>query len=183
MFRLRILITSIIIALGQIATATPTAEQPDRNISVYLLQAGQIGLQGYDPVSYFAEGGGVPMEGLVENSVEYGGVVYKFANSENMKIFMQTPTRFEPTYGGWCAWAMANNSFAEIDPMLFTLTKHVGSDIQSTNDESARRLHLYISRGAKARFDSDLNKYENMADVNWAQDPKLTDKSGEQPRL
>ena len=163
------------------AFAIPTTEQPDRNIAVYNLLPGQIGLQGYDPVSYFAEGGGVPKVGLVDIAVEYGGVVYQFANQGNRSVFLSNPTKYEPTYGGWCAWAMANDSFADIDPNLYTFTKIKDGEIQMTDaqDLSARRIHFFISRGAKARFDGDLNKYENLADGFWASDSK----SGESPRL
>jgi hypothetical protein len=163
------------------AFAAPTMEQPDRNIAVYNLVSERVGLQGFDPVSYFAEGGGVPKLGLANISVEYGGVVYYFADIENRSMFLTDSTKFEPTFGGWCAWAMANDSFADIDPSLYTFTKTVNGKLQpaDSQDLSSRRIHFFISRGAKARFDLDLNKYENLADGFWSSESK----SGEQPRL
>ncbi|MEM7651956.1 MAG: hypothetical protein AAF220_02120, partial [Pseudomonadota bacterium] len=86
-----------------------------------------------------------------------------FASEENKEIFFKNPTKYEPTYGGWCAWAMANDAFAAINPVLFT--QHGG------------RMHFFISRSAKARFDRDLLSREADADGFW------TGKSGEAPRL
>ncbi len=171
----------IIVGLSPLSQAIPTIEQPDRNISVYLLLPGQIGLQGFDPVSYFEEGGGQPSLGLSNISADYGGVTYYFSSNENKSLFLASPTKYEPTYGGWCAWAMANDSFAEIDPLLYTLTKSANGAVlvSDQKDSAARRSHFFISRGAKARFDSDLNKYENLADKNWLSDSK----AGEKPRL
>ncbi len=168
--------------------ASPTAEQTDRNIAVYLLLPGQVGLQGFDPVSYFVEGGGNPLAGKMEFTASYGGVSYFFANSKNKDQFLNEPLKYEPTYGGWCAWAMANDDFAEIDPFLFSLVKQEnGVFIEAgANDPDARRLNFFIARGAKARFDNDLNGNQNLADGFWAQDlanPGKTAKAGEQPRL
>lgn len=165
-----------------VAWATPTPEQPDRNITEYLLVDGSIGLQGFDPVSYFSEGGASPQEGNSAISSMYGGVVYLFASESNKAMFEQDPLKYEPTYGGWCAWAMANDAYAPIDPSLYTLTKEVNGQkvIVDPSDSSARRLHMFLSRGTKARFDADLQNREEAADNFWL---NSEDKAGELPRL
>ncbi|CAM9991606.1 unnamed protein product, partial [Chrysoparadoxa australica] len=77
--------------------------QENRNISEYNLNNG-LGLKGYDPVSYFAEGGSQPAKGSSQISYVHEGVRYLFSSIENREIFKTQPERYEPTYGGWCAW-------------------------------------------------------------------------------
>ncbi len=141
--------------------ATPTAEHPDRNEKEYNLE-NNLGLKGYDPVAYFSENQGLALMGNPEISLEYGNVIYYFSSEENKKLFMSNPTKYEPTYGGWCAWAMSNRGYADIDPLLFT--------------QHGQRMHFFISQGAKARFDRDLELREADADVFWEEE------SGERPR-
>ena len=159
---IHILTAIIVLATSPMVYAGPTAEQPDRNNEIYNLQ-GELGLKGYDPVSYFPEGGGAPLEGSTDITGVYGGVTYHFANQDHKDLFFSNPTKYEPTYGGWCAWAMANDAYADINPQLFTL--------------NGNRSHFFISQGAKARFDLSLETREQDADDFWKQE------SGEDPRL
>lgn len=122
-----------------------------------------IALQGYDPVAYFPEGGGGPQKGLEQFRLEYMGATYLFASSTNLNTFLENPEKYEPTYGGWCAFAMASGSKVEIVPAYYTL--------------SGNRLHLFFSRRAKANFDRDVADFERRADEFWKQI------SGESPRI
>lgn len=135
--------------------------QISRNIPVYNLEAG-IGLKGYDPVSYFPEGGGNPLPGDSDISLNFEGVIYLFSNTTNRDQFMENPGRYEPTYGGWCAYAMASGSTVDIQPMIFTI--------------NGNRLHFFVSHRAKRNFDSDILGFETRADEFWR---KI---SGEDPR-
>lgn len=140
----------------------PTTEQPDRNSSLYNVEQ-NVGLKGYDPVAYFKEYGAQALAGDSNIQGTYGDVTYYFASEENKVAFFENPTRFEPTYGGWCAWAMANQAYVDINPMVFT--------------QHGNRMHFFISQGAKVRFDRDLLNREADADMFWLSE------SGEQPRL
>ena len=145
--------------------AQATSEQPDRaDVSKhYNLVDGHLGLKGYDPVGILDAS--LVLEGSPNISVIYGGVTYFFSSNENREAFNLNPTKYEPTYGGWCAWAMANDSYADIDPRFFTIKNG--------------RAHYFISRGAKARFDdpSRIEVLEMNADRFW------TSESGESPRF
>lgn len=129
------------------------------DIGHYNLQEG-VALKGYDPVSYFPEGGGVPRVGTLP--VTFEGVVYRFADAENARLFGTDPAKYAPTYGGWCAYAMASGSQVDIDPMIYTL--------------HGRRLHFFVSHRAKRNFDADVMGFETNADRYWKQI------SGEDPR-
>ena len=79
-----------------------------------------VGLGGYDPVSYFPEGGSKPMKGFVLRSFEYDGVTYRFASDANLESFKKAPTKYLPVYGGWCAWAVAKlGKKVDVDPESF----------------------------------------------------------------
>ena len=129
-------------------------QQPDRALpeaDFYNLEQQQLGLKGYDPVSYIENNQAVEGDENIQST--FGGVTYHFANQANKDLFDTDPTQFEPTYGGYCAWAMANNSYADINPRLFTI--HNG------------RLHLFISRRTKFKFDRNVAMYEQLADDFW----------------
>lgn len=76
-----------------------------------------LALQGYDPISYLEKSG--PKEGRKEHSFVYRGITYRFANAENKAKFEAEPAKFEPPYGGWCAWAVIDGDKVEIDPMNY----------------------------------------------------------------
>jgi YHS domain-containing protein len=132
----------------------------DRNISEYNINQG-LGLHGQDPVSYFPEGNSNPNRGIIAQS--YKGVTYRFINQENAEIFLDRPEKFEPTYGGWCAWAMSQGSRVDIDYRFFTI--------------NGNRIHFFFSARAKSNFDRDISKYEALADQTWKRF------SGEEPRF
>ncbi len=87
----------------------------------YNLQ-GELALQGRDPVSYFPEGGGAPQAGSATLALRYRGVVYRFVSAANRDAFAAAPQTYEPAYGGWCAWAMANGGkTVDADPDNYTI--------------------------------------------------------------
>ncbi len=146
---LTILAAMILTLSGLVATANET-----RNVSEYNLQNG-VALKGYDPVSYFPEGDGRPLVGKNQYRFDYMGATYFFANAANLDLFANDVDKYEPTYGGHCAFAMASGRKVDIDPLIYTL-----------ND---RRLHFFISNRTKINFDADVTGHEDRADSFWKQ--------------
>ena len=68
---------------------------------------GDIGIKGYDPVAYFTEHKAI--KGNKGLSVFYKGVIYNFSTVANKELFKAGPSKYEPEYGGWCAYAMGKN--------------------------------------------------------------------------
>lgn len=150
-----------VIALTFLFSVLQVFAQEGRNISQYNLTA-TTGLKGHDPVAVFPEGGGLATPGRSELSVHYEGVTYLFSSEKNLTLFRRDPSKYEPTYGGWCAYAMANGSQVDIQPEIFTINN--------------RRAHYFVSKRAKQNFDAKLRDYEAKADENWLRI------SGESPR-
>jgi len=114
-------------------------------------------IKGYDPVAYFTTG--KPTPGVTPFTAAYKGATYRFASAENRARFIATPEKFVPQYGGYCAYAIALNKIADIDPDEWAIV----------NDK------LYLNNGFLAQTLWSLDKSGNIAkgDQNWPLVPKL----------
>ncbi|MFZ5972198.1 MAG: YHS domain-containing (seleno)protein [Bacteroidota bacterium] len=131
-------------------TMAQTAEQRQRHFNT----SKHLALQGYDPVSYFD---GTPQEGDEKWSHTYLGVRYHFSSAANRARFQAAPEKFEPAYGGWCAYAMGETGEkVKIDPETFKIV--------------AGRLYLFYNFWGNNTL-TDWNKNEaalkTQADLNW----------------
>ena len=78
-----------------------------------------IALEGYDPVSYFDD---QPQEGKEDIYTTHQGITYRFATLVNLNKFKTNPGKYEPAYGGWCAYAMgASGEKVKIDPETYKI--------------------------------------------------------------
>ena len=79
-----------------------------------------LAIQGYDPVAYFTEH--KAKEGDKSINANYQGVTYYFASEKDKQMFLTDPGKYEPEYGGWCAYAMgAKGEKVEVDPETFKI--------------------------------------------------------------
>ena len=128
--------------------------KPAAALAHYNLGADKVALSGYDPVGYLTQN--KALKGRKEINSPYRGVTYYFATDENKKLFLASPERYLPPYGGWCATAMAKGEKVEIDPTNFKVTNG--------------RLFLFF-KAFYANAIKDWNKDEaNLtvkADANW----------------
>lgn len=94
--------------------------QESKSEKEYLnLGKNDLAIKGYDPVSYFMESG--PKEGSKELSFSYKGANYHFVSQANLNTFKADPEKYEPEYGGWCAYAMAKGYTADINPETYKI--------------------------------------------------------------
>ena len=78
-----------------------------------------VAIEGYDPVSYFNR---KPEQGKPEYAFTYKGIMYRFANQQNLNKFKAAPDGFEPAYGGWCAYAMGvTGEKVKVDPLTYKI--------------------------------------------------------------
>ncbi len=93
--------------------------QDQKRQAAFNLQNG-VAVQGYDVVAYFKLNKAV--KGNESNAVYHQGVKYQFANTANKEEFKSNPSKYEPQYGGWCAYAMgATGEKIEVDPETFKI--------------------------------------------------------------
>lgn len=83
------------------------------------LEGGQA-IQGYDTVAYFTEG--KPVKGDANISAEYQGATWLFSQEKHKTLFVANPEKYAPQYGGYCAYAAANDALVEIDPTAWDIT-------------------------------------------------------------
>lgn len=125
---------------------------------VYTGSFGTTAIKGYDPVAYFTEGKAV--KGSEEFTHEYKGATWQFATAEHRDLFAATPTKYEPQYGGWCAYAMADGKKFKIDPNAWQI--HEGKLYLNYN---AKIQKIWISERAKRIADADANWNKIVADT------------------
>ncbi|MBL7791992.1 MAG: hypothetical protein JNK77_06705 [Saprospiraceae bacterium] len=78
-----------------------------------------LAIDGYDPVSYFGQ---KPQKGKKDHSYQHDGITYYFVSVENKNAFITNPDKYEPAYGGWCAYAMAQNGEkVDVDPLTYKI--------------------------------------------------------------
>jgi len=123
-------------------------------IEQYNLGADKVALKGYDSVAYLTKN--QALKGRKEISAQHRGVTYWFASEENRKLFLESPKKYLPTYGGWCATAMAKGEKVEIDPANFKVTQG--------------RLFLFYKGlwgNARKDWDKEEASLTAKADANW----------------
>jgi YHS domain-containing protein len=98
--------------------STVTAQNSTERVQHFNLENG-LAIQGYDPVAYFS---GKALKGDAKFALKYQGITYHFSSEANKKAFAASPAKYEPQYGGWCAFAMGDyNKKVEINPETFKI--------------------------------------------------------------
>ena len=118
-----------------------------------------VALQGYDPVSFFADK--MPAKGKPEFSARRDGAVYYFATREHQELFNANPSKYEPAFGGYCAFGVSRGKLVEIDVNAFQIVDG--------------RLLLQYSKSVRESFNTDTKGNLAKADGNW---PGLVEKKG-----
>jgi YHS domain-containing protein len=118
-----------------------------------------VGIQGHDPVAYFTDNRAVKGDAQFQSKV--GGVTYYFASAENKAAFDANPAKYEPQFGGFCAWAVSQSYTAPIDPNAFHIVNG--------------RLLLQYSLKVRKDFSADTEGNLKKADSNW---PSIVEKEG-----
>lgn len=118
-----------------------------------------LGLKGYDPVAYFTENR--PVKGDPQFVSTYNGVRYQFASAADKNAFDANPSKYEPQFGGFCAYAASEGHTAKIEPDAFEVLNG--------------RLLLQYDRDIRERFDKEPQGRLKKADSNW---PAIVEKDG-----
>jgi len=114
-----------------------------------------VAIDGYDPVAYFQQAKAV--EGKKEYAAIVDGATYLFSSAQNAATFKADPAKYQPRYGGWCAYAMgASGEKVEIDPETFKIVDG--------------KLYLFYNRffnNTLKSWNKDEANLKQKADANW----------------
>ncbi|MGU3453578.1 MULTISPECIES: YHS domain-containing (seleno)protein [unclassified Methylobacterium] len=93
-------------------------------------------LNGFDPVSYFLEGG--PQAGAARFELSWDGRVWRFASGANREAFRDDPPVYAPRLGGYDAAGILEGRLVDADPLVFAVI--------------GERLYLFRNAERRARF-------------------------------
>lgn len=114
-----------------------------------------LAIQGYDPVAYFVQNKAI--KGNKQFTAFAEGITYYFSNAANKDLFIKDYKKYEPQYGGWCAYAMgATGEKVEIDPETF---KIVGG-----------KLYLFYhswTNNTLSKWNKEEASLKSKADASW----------------
>jgi hypothetical protein len=155
---LLVALTLAVAVLGALAPRAGAQERKPRDLTHFNLGKSKLALSGYDPVAYFPEGGGKPAKGSESITATHEGVLYRFASEANKTAFLASPAKFEPQYGGWCAYAMAAKDKVEIDPASFLV-----------RDGKLFLFYKSLFNDTRAKWLKDPLALQTKADKVWAE--------------
>ena len=118
-----------------------------------------VAVQGYDPVAFFTDNN--PVKGKPEFSARHNGALYYFTSKEHRELFNGDPAKYEPVFGGYCAYGVSRGKLVEIDVNAFQIVNG--------------RLLLQYSKGVRDDFNKDTKGNLAKAEANW---PGLVEKKG-----
>lgn len=118
-----------------------------------------VAIQGYDPVAFFTEG--KPVKGKPEFVARRDGAVYQFSSEEHRDLFTKDPAKYEPQFGGYCAYGVSRNKLAPIDIEAFQIVDG--------------KLLMQYSKGVRDNFNKDTRGNLSKANTNW---PGLVNNKG-----
>ena len=127
--------------------------------SLLNLDKAGVAIQGYDPVAFFTDS--KPVKGDAKLPAKHKGAVYFFASKEHLDEFKKNPAKYEPSFGGYCAYGVSRGKLVEVDIEAFQIVDG--------------HLLLQYSKGVRDDFNKDTKGNLNKAEQNW---PGLVEKKG-----
>ncbi len=97
---------------------------------------------------------GRPVFGSDAHAVAHGGGTYRFASKANLDAFKANPAKYEPAYGGYCAYGTALGKKFDGDPRYWKIVDG--------------RLYLNLNGDIQAEWSKDIAGNLAKADKNWS---------------
>jgi len=119
--------------------------------------ASKIAVSGYDPVAFFTDA--KPINGSPFISAEYQGATYFFVSEDHKKLFSESPDKYAPQFGGFCAFGVGLNKLFPVD--INTWQVRDG------------KLYLNLNGDILKKFNADFDGNVAKAGKNW---PGLVEK-------
>jgi YHS domain-containing protein len=145
----------IILLIGVCFLSMAVFSQEATRLKHFNLSKKKVAVSGYDAVAYFTQGKAV--EGDKKFAVVAEGTLYYFSNQANKELFLKDWRRYEPQYGGWCAYAMGySGEKVDVDPETFKIVNG--------------KLYLFYNswgNNTLKKWDKDEANLKAKADNNW----------------
>lgn len=123
------------------------------------LDSSGVAIQGYDPVAFFTDHH--PVKGKADFTSHADGATYQFASKEHKELFDKDSTKYEPVFGGYCAYGVSRDKLALVDVEAFQIVDG--------------KLILQYSKSIRDSFNEDQKGNLGKANQNW---PGLVEKKG-----
>ncbi len=150
------LFTTTLLAILFFAGITSANAQADLRKKEFNVSKSGVAIEGFDPVAYFTKAKAV--KGSKDLAVSDQGIIYYFSTAQNKELFKANAAKYEPQYGGWCAYAMgATNEKVEVDPETFKIKDG--------------KLYLFYHSWANntlTKWNKDEVALKAKADLSWA---------------
>jgi len=115
------------------------------------LDKNSVAIQGYDPVAFFTQN--KPVKGSAEFQSSYRGATYYFVSTEDKATFDAAPGKYEPQFGGYCAYGVSQGHLAPVKIEAFQIVNG--------------RLLMQYDLDVKGKFNKDQAGSLQKADQNW----------------
>lgn len=125
------------------------------------VDANGVILDGYDAVAFFTDQ--KPVKGNEKFQITHKEAIYYFASQEHLDLFKANPAKYEPQFGGWCAYAVSLGRIAPIDVNNFSIVDG--------------RLFIQHNQRAVTGWNKDVPGNIVKADKYW---PAVSSKGGKQ---
>jgi hypothetical protein len=110
-----------------------------------------VAIKGFDAVAYFKDGRS--RRGAKVHAFRYKGVEWHFSSAENMAAFAANPSKYEPAYGGYCAYGVASGYLVKIE-----------GDAWAIRDG---RLYLNYDDGVQKKWSHSPGAFIREANRKW----------------
>lgn len=110
-----------------------------------------VAIRGYDPVEYFNSGKAV--KGSKEFTHSWNGAQWHFLNEANKNLFVASPQKYAPQFGGYCAYAASRDYIYDADPNFWKIVDG--------------KLYLNYNGDAKKEWEKDIPGNIEKGNKNW----------------
>lgn len=138
-------------ALALSLLSVPAFAIEEQNTSRGATLAGPgLAAHGYDVVSFFS---GQPVVGTDAFAIAHNGATYRFASQANLDTFKAEPSKYEPAFGGYCAYGVALGKKFDGDPRFWKVVDG--------------KLYLNLNGDIQTKWSEDVAGNIKKADTNW----------------
>jgi YHS domain-containing protein len=149
------MLKKLLVAL--VVTAALSTYSPAKDL--LNLDRNGVAIQGYDPVAFFTDNR--PVQGNEQFHSDYHGAKYYFASAEHKAAFDKDPGKYEPQFGGYCAYGASRGNKAPVKIEAWQIVNG--------------RLLMQYDLDIKNNFNKAQQENLHRADQNW---PGLVEKYG-----